>query len=771
MRLKSFFFFTALCFVQFAFGQKVNISGKIMDKATSSPIEYASVSLLSKDSTFIKGINSDEKGNFIIDNTKGSDCLLSVSYLGYETAYVPVEKTEDDNNLGNIVLQPSSVALDGITVTAQSVINKPDRKLITPSESQVKTSTNGIDLLQRLQLPRITIDHINNTIKASGNGEVQLRINGVQVTNAEIVALRPEDIIRIEYHDSPGARYGNAAAVLDYITRRKESGGNINGNLSHGINETGFVDDYISAKFNHKKSEFSVNAYWNNRKIDWTRTNDEVFTFPDKKLHRIEEGLPTLFEQNSIWSAANYSLAEKDKYLFNVTIRYNFSDVPHSFSDRKSTMITSENPDPVTVTDYASEKSNSPALDVYYQHRLKNDQLIIFNIVGTYISSTNRRNYEEIGNNSNPIYSHISGDKYSLIGEGIYEKKLSTGKITAGLKHSQTYTNNKYTGDITTDVSMKQAESYAYAEYQFKKGKFNYMANLGVTRSYYSQSEDSQEKYSFRPSAQITYDITDNTFLRYRSNIWSSTPSLSELNNVEQQIDQIQIRRGNPNLKSNWGWSNYLTFGHNSKLIDIEFYGQYTYRDKPVMESIYFEDDVFVKTPENQKKHHHLNFETTIKFKPWKDHISIYVNPGINRFISQGNNYTHTYNNEYINGGIDLMYKSWMLSFWGCTSWNWFYGETVNEGETLYMVSAGYKKPNFSVMIGSFNPFGGSYKRKDENLSSLAYSRSSIYTDAIKQLFTLKVSFNFNFGRQYSSGDKRLDNKDSDSGIMSGAKK
>ena len=63
---------------------------------------------------------------------------------------------------------------------------------------------------------------MSGEITTSGNGEVQLRINGVRVTYTEISSLSPEDILRIEYHDTPGARYGNAAAVIDYITKNKK---------------------------------------------------------------------------------------------------------------------------------------------------------------------------------------------------------------------------------------------------------------------------------------------------------------------------------------------------------------------------------------------------------------------------------------------------------------------------------------------------------------------------------------------------------------------
>lgn len=65
---------------------------------------------------------------------------------------------------------------------------------------------------------------MNNEIGVLGGGELQLRINGAKAEVEEIKALQPSDIIRIEYHDNPGLRYGNAEVVLDYIVRRPETG-------------------------------------------------------------------------------------------------------------------------------------------------------------------------------------------------------------------------------------------------------------------------------------------------------------------------------------------------------------------------------------------------------------------------------------------------------------------------------------------------------------------------------------------------------------------
>lgn len=122
-----------------------------------------------------------------------------------------------------------AISLDEVTIQARSIIEKGDRKVILPTQNQLKMSSSGIDLLGKLQLPRITVDIMSGEITTSGNGEVQLRINGVRVTYTEISSLSPEDILRIEYHDTPGVRYGNAAAVIDYITKNKKAGGSVSG--------------------------------------------------------------------------------------------------------------------------------------------------------------------------------------------------------------------------------------------------------------------------------------------------------------------------------------------------------------------------------------------------------------------------------------------------------------------------------------------------------------------------------------------------------------
>ena len=752
---------------------QVNVSGKVVDTDSHIAIEYANVALLQQDSTFVAGASSDTEGLFAFNNVPSGSYILSATFVGYAKAYIPVDNLVKSTDLGNITLKTSDIALNDVTVTGNAIIQKADRKIILPSDAQIKASNSGVTLLRNLQLSRIIVNPITNAISVPGGDAVQLRINGVEVTISEIVALQPADILRIEYHDDPGMRYNNAAAVIDYITRQKESGGNVSTNLSNAPFGIDWGENFFSTKVNHKKSEFGVNAYWSRRGIDWTRENEETFVFPDKVLERKEDGNPTRFKDNNLNMALNYKLSETDKYLFNATFRYNYQDTPNQFSDRNSTLYSSDNKTPLSISDHSTWRNNSPSLDLYYQRNLKNDQLIIFNVVGTYLDSRSSRLYQETRGDklSTDIFSSVLGDKYSFIAEGIYEKKVGEGKLSGGLKHTQSYTQNTYMGNAETNVNLNFAETYGYAEYQLRKNKFNYTFGLGVMRSYNSQGENKNKKYVFRPTLRIMYNINDNAYIRYNGYISGYSPSLSDLNNVEQDIDSLQIRRGNPNLQTVWYYTNTLNAGFNKGIFGAELFIRYNYDHKPIMEQISFEEGKFVRTNINHKGFHRINLETTFKLKPWGDYITLSVSPGLNRYISYGNDFTHTYNNWRIRGGLTANYKKWIFMAEAWTRWNNFWGETLDIGERLHAISIGYNAEKWSLGVGMFNPFTRNYSQGNRNYSKMTPNISDVYTNNLGQIAVINFTMNLNFGRQYKAADKRLDNNDTDAGIMSGSKK
>jgi len=516
-----------------------------------------------------------------------------------------------------------------------------------------------------------------------------------------------------------------------------------------------------------------VNVYYHYRDLNWTRENHQTFVYPTEVIHQDEIGKPTKFDEQTLNIAANYSLNEPDKYLFNVTFRNNYNNTPNSFTDRISTLYSSNDSLPASISDHSTWRNSTPSLDIYFQRNLKNNQLLIFDAVGTYMDSKSTRLFQQMQADADPyiIYSCITGNKYSLITEGIYEKRWKIGTLTAGLRHAQSYTENNYSGSATSKVGLAVAESNAYVEYKFHYKKFNYNFGTGVKRTFYSQDGSSMEKYIFRPSLGILYNINKFLYVRYNGYVDARPPSLSDMNNVTQNIDAYQIQKGNPNLQTAWFANNNFNARFDIGLVGIDFYGQYYYVHKPIMEQITLADSMFVHININQRAYHHIWAQATLKLRTWKDHIVLSVTPAFHRYILVGSEYLHTYNYWNWHATLLVSYKNWFFQGEGYTRRNDFLGETQTIGEQMINFAAGYNTRKWSLGIFLANPFTNTYSQGSVNYSALAPYSSNLYTHNFGQLIGFNATMNLNFGRKYNTANKRLDNTDTDSGIMTGTKK
>jgi len=188
------------------------------------------------------------------------------------------------------------------------------------------------------------------------------------------------------------------------------------------------------------------------------------------------------------------------------------------------------------------------------------------------------------------------------------------------------------------------------------------------------------------------------------------------------------------------------------------------------MEETLYENGKFIRTTNNQKGLHRLNIQTNIKLQPWKEYLSISLQSFFNRYISQGNTYTHTHSNWGFQGNAFAMYKSWMLIFQMNTSYHYLQGETIQKGESIHMLGAGYNKSRWSIQAFVINPFTNDYHQEVVNLSQLASNRQYAYTDVLNRMFMVDLSFNLGFGKQQKDSKKRINNSDNDTGILSGTK-
>ena len=82
-----------------------------------------------------------------------------------------------------------------------------------------------------------------------------------------------------------------------------------------------------------------------------------------------------------------------------------------------------------------------------------------------------------------------------------------------------------------------------------------------------------------------------------------------------------------------------------------------------------------------------------------------------------------------------------------------------------------YKHKQLSLGAMMINPFVDNWKAGSENLNASAPSKNWVYIKETSRLFAIQVSYSFNFGRKYQSSQKRLNNQDTDTGVMSSNKK
>ena len=746
------------------------ISGVVLDDNDASPLIGATVVLSDEMGKQVMGVTTDAHGRFLMKEVEAGSYVLQCSYVGYESFTMTLTSFNKNIDLGEIRLKSSPALLDEVVVEGEKVIRKIDRQLVMPTEAQKKASTNGVSLLQHLQLPNLSVHPLTKAISTNYGESVQLRINGVEATEAEVVAIRPTDVIRVEVHEQPGLRYGGTAMVVDYIVKRRDSGGNVSADLTNTVSPLGFGNYQFSGKCHSGKSSFTALMDWSRRDLEWNRENEETFCFPDQTITNHEVvASPNRIKYDYLTTSLNYNYANGEKSMLNIAFRNNLKDIPYSFTDRNTLLYQEDRV--YQVKDRESTKTVIPSLDIYYQLNLMNGQHLYFDVVGTYLKSDGQRTYSmtEQGQAPMEIVSKTEGDKYSLIGEAIYERPLWGGKFTSGMKHVQATMENVYDNDVLTKVSMNTAETSLFAEYQGKVKKLSYTLGVGAMRTSYEQGDAKQEKYFFRPTLKLSTQL-GKLFLRYNASLSGYAPSLSEMSDVTQPMDAYQVRRGNPDLKSVTFFTNQLSASYRTKGVSAELSARYSYDDRPIMEETLFEDGMFVRTFDNQKGFHRLNLQATLQLQPFKQYLSIKLNPYFNRYISRGNAYTHTHSNWGFRGSIIGMYKSWMAMVDMFTSYHELWGETLNRGESIHSVVVGYNVGKWVLQAMVMNPFTDDYHQGVENVSRLAPHKQRAFSKDFTRMLMLNVSFNLDFGKQKKTASRRIYNDDTDTGILSGSK-
>ncbi len=169
---------------QFSYAQNTvfTVSGIVADSTANQVLDAANVVVIrAKDSVFVAGAMSNEKGVFELAKIPAGQYKLVISYLGYTTTVKPLtlSGTARNVNVGRINMPKQDLELSEVVVSAKfnPIIVKKDTIEFNTSAYKVQESAVVEDLLKKL--PGVEVDQ-NGTITAGGQQITKVYVDGKQ---------------------------------------------------------------------------------------------------------------------------------------------------------------------------------------------------------------------------------------------------------------------------------------------------------------------------------------------------------------------------------------------------------------------------------------------------------------------------------------------------------------------------------------------------------------------------------------------------------------
>lgn len=656
-----------------------------------------------------------------------------------------------------------SITLDEVTVRASKVVNKPDGMVIYPTDSQRQASTNGYSFLEKLTLPNLRVDNINHTISAIDNrGGVQLRINGIIVDKPEMTALDPKDILRIDFIDKPGVRYGESLAyVINIITRRNDSGYSIGTDITSAIT-TIQGDGMAYGKWNKGKSEWSVSYDINGGKSKGSKILQNAnYTLTDGSIYTIERNdVETLRKYISHNAKLTYNWADSTATVFQTSLSGALNKTPDNYSIKE--IIDGNHSYKATSRD--GSKDLSPVLDIYFFRQLTPKQSIIANAVGTFISTKTNSFYDE----GTPYIYNVDGKSASLLSEMIYENRLKPFTLSAGLNYRYKHTRNDYTGDATARTRMNDNKLYAFGEIKGSIKQFQYSLGTGVSYIHYTQNEHTYNFWTYRPKLTLTYNPSNELQMSYTFQMQERTSRIAMTSDAAIRTNSMEWTVGNPDLKPSRDMEHRLLVSYNTNSLQSFIEGYYKQCRRPNMAHYERTDDNrFIYTQINQKEIDVLDITAYAGYWLLPEKLQVAANGGMFRCFNFGYDYTHCYTSWFYVGSITAYLGKFYLRGYIDNGTRFLEGESKGYNGAYSALQASYNLKNWQFSLTWANPLCSNYKSfENELLNRNLYKHSIGYSKDSGNCISLNIVWRLSGGRNHQSAEKRINLKDTDNGII-----
>jgi outer membrane receptor for ferrienterochelin and colicins len=547
---------------------KIKVTGKIVDKISNQPLEYATITLKNtKIQKALTGGITNNKGEFEADVVPGV-YDITIEFISFKHIEIKGKSITEKLSLGTIVLEEDASQLNEVVVRAEksSVEIKLDKKVYNVGLDMMVKGGTVSDVLDNV--PSVSVD-VEGNVSLRGSDNIRILIDGrpsYAVNIAEALKQLPADAIdKVEVITNPSARYDaeGGSGIINIILKKGKNNG-FNGTL---IASTGIPETYgLSANVNYKteKLNYFTTAGYNHRTNEGGgKTNSEYFNEDgsvknfldeDRETKRTRDGfngragIEWTVAPNTYWTnAINY---EKNTGEDNDLINYSNYDASHNFT---GTTYRLNNGD--TGSENTSFTSNLIKNFNDKGHKLTVDASISRNTDDSQSIITGSDNYNNTLNNQVQKQAQLQADYVLPLGEG--------SQFEAGYKGNFGDLNNEYyvlddqgirIDNLSNTLEYKENINALYTQYGFKKNKFSYLFGLrwedtNVQVNLLDTNDFNTKKYNnFFPSAFISYEISDQSNITTSYSKRLTRPRGRFMNPAVNYSSNVNIFQGNPDL-------------------------------------------------------------------------------------------------------------------------------------------------------------------------------------------------------------------------------
>lgn len=734
----AFFLFASVeLFAQYS------ITGRLTHEELSG-IEAANIQLLQSDSAFISGTISDPKGFFEIKNLKVGDYILVVSHIEYQRKYLPVSLRNQNVQLGAVSMLQDSKVLNDVQVVADRIIKKKDGMLIYPRQKELKFAGSGYDVLYNIMIPGISVDRNKGSVTRLGQN-VALYIDGQKVDYREIQNIEPKSIDKIEYIDMPSGKYIQDNTAINIITKKSVAGNYFAIDAKQNI---GYLKGDYNATAQFSRENLSYQFFGGYEMEDYNNAGSTVtenYNLSDRTVARYNKTISDINKNNNQYVQFNLKSATKKRTLA-AKVSFVRTVTPDNQTIKRISYLNLDAQD-VESNSFTNENGYKPTIELYGNFNLPHKQYLAVTVNGSYNKNKYARDYQE---NDFFSLSNVNEDFYNTKLNLNYSKKMrANNAFSASLLENYRLSNSQYTGSANYLQRLNTNEAILRLGYMHNFGK-KWVLNTQVGASwlnYKLKGEEGVDQFTPRANVMLRYMPLPKQAFTLNFNTGNSFPTVSTLNSVDQAINSILIKRGNPDLDMSKLYNAALMYNVFSKKVNIQAMLIGNMFTDLAVPYYYAEGDKIISM--------------------YRSNIDLYQYIGVlsgtwnivenldlkTEFAVLHNQLKGSFNEEHTTframADLNYAWKNIMVNLFVKAKEKSLTNAAVYETNYAnYGGSIRWSIPNWHVEVGTTNPFSKSNTMGQTYYSSAYSYANDTYSKSYQQVGYLKLIYRFNSGKK-----------------------